>query len=146
MKKLVFIAIGFYLMGCSSLNPEGRRPASAQADVSPRLFIQPSPIFDSLCQQTPFKIDPDTDPPASGINNRTFDLKSSPGFLRDIDVLADPAFWKYVETDGYVEAVTLFPDLEGVNPGSASSWNEWTYLLGNRDANLAGNCPQSAFL
>lgn len=107
-------------------------------DVYPRYDFNGDGQLLDWFTTAPFKIDPDTDPPASGINNRTFDLKSSPGFLRDIDVLADPAFWKYVETDGYVEAVTLFPDLEGVNPGSASSWNEWTYLLGNRDADLAG--------
>jgi hypothetical protein len=31
--------------------------AKAISGVTPRLYIQPAPIFDMLCQQTPFKID-----------------------------------------------------------------------------------------
>lgn len=101
----------------------------------PRYDFNGDGTLDAWFKTAPFKIDPDL-VPSSG--NLGFELASSPGFLRDIDVLADPAFWEDVERDGYGEGVTLFPSEEGDGPGSLSPWNEWTYLLGNRDADLAG--------
>lgn len=96
----------------------------------PRYDFNGDGTLDAWFKTAPFKIDPDR-VPASG--DLGFNVISSPGFLRDIDVLADPAFWQDVETDGYVEAVTLDPDLEGADPGPASTWNAWHYLLANQD-------------
>lgn len=59
MWKILILSICLIFWGCASLKSkttEQRNPTSANSEVSPRLFIQPAPIFDILCQQTPFKI------------------------------------------------------------------------------------------
>ncbi|MGE3760152.1 MAG: hypothetical protein AB7H97_20475, partial [Pseudobdellovibrionaceae bacterium] len=48
------------IVGCASSNrtaTDSRVSASVEP-VTPRLFMTPSPVFDMICQQTPFKIDP----------------------------------------------------------------------------------------
>lgn len=64
IKKSALIALGLignlYLAGCISCRAmaENTRVPASQETVTPRLFFQTSPIFDMLCQQTSFKIDP----------------------------------------------------------------------------------------
>jgi Subtilase family/Bacterial Ig-like domain/Dockerin type I domain len=93
--------------------------------------------------QAPFKIDPDTPPPPSPpgmqpLVDKSTNLQSSPGFLRDIDVLADPVLWSELEADGYSEGVTVFPFAEGTL-NLLSPWNETCYLLANRDPSSASD-------
>jgi probable HAF family extracellular repeat protein len=92
----------------------------------------------------PFKIDPDTPapPPPAGVpplHNNSTELQSSPGFLRDIDVLADPAFWNQGLGDFYDEGVTVTPGSEGGPTQSSSLWTESRYLLGNHDPDSASD-------
>lgn len=47
------------MVGCASTNHTHRNPAEDERGVSPRLFIQPAPVFDGECsQKTGFQIDP----------------------------------------------------------------------------------------
>lgn len=61
-KLCLSVLFSLCLLGCSMTNkvPETktREIANQNFGVTPRLFIQPAPIFDMICQQTPFKIDP----------------------------------------------------------------------------------------
>ena len=82
----------------------------------------------------PFKIDPDT--PRLDSTNLSTDIAAVPGFLRDLDVLADSSVWTHVERDGYSENVTTDPALAGTPVGEEGTWGAWSYLLANRDANL----------
>ncbi len=86
----------------------------------------------------PFKIDPDTPLGGAAAQNTSTDLESTPGFLRDIDVLADPAFWSEFETDLYNEGVTVTPASEGA-ANVYSQWTESRYLLENRDPDSASD-------
>jgi hypothetical protein len=92
----------------------------------------------------PFKIDPDTQlpiDPDTGFPaprpNHSMELERLPGFKRDIDVLADPAFWSELELDGYNEGVNVFPVVEGVE--SHTFWTDSRYLLANRDPDSASD-------
>lgn len=66
IQKCVVVVLGlignFHLMACATSRAraeDNRIPASQKLEVTPRLFMQASPVFDMLCQQTPFKIDPE---------------------------------------------------------------------------------------
>lgn len=60
MRRVYFFIISMFLfVGCASVQPKEaiERNPSAYGAAEPRLYIKQAPIFDMLCQQTPFKID-----------------------------------------------------------------------------------------
>lgn len=62
MRKSLILALTFSSLGCASLKPNGadeRSPSSESSKATPRLFIQPAPVFDMVCAlKTGFKLDP----------------------------------------------------------------------------------------
>ncbi len=61
MRKPLILTLMFSVLGCASLKSIGaddRSLSSASSKATPRLFIQPAPVFDMVCaQKTGFKID-----------------------------------------------------------------------------------------
>ena len=77
----------------------------------------------------PFKVDPDAaDPDAPVGQNKSLALRSAPGFLRDIDVLADANMWTPDHENVFTQS-----NVEGVPPGDPHDFGPERYLLGNRD-------------
>lgn len=87
----------------------------------------------------PFQIDPDSNNPGPNTTPLpyAFDGLAVPGFLRDIDVLADPDLWSAMESNGYSENVAIDPQLKGQSVGGDGPWETWAYLFEQQDPDAA---------
>lgn len=100
-------------------------------NVYPRYDFNGDGQVGSWFKTAPFKVDPEAaDPDNPAGENRTFVVRQPPGFLRDIDVLADPELWNVT-----AENVETDPAVEGL-PAAPGEWSPRRFLLGNRDTGI----------
>jgi len=113
--------------------PPGGCAGAPAEDIDPRYDLNGDGRIGPWHATAPFKVDPEApDPDLPPGANKVFGIRAAPGFLRDIDVMADIDIW-----EGSDETVFADPAFEGFDSGEPADWRPWRFILGNRDTDIA---------